>query len=54
MTTQKALSFLINKALELGYDEIQINPYIFELKEKIEQLEDWDEESLNTLFDEIF
>ncbi len=54
MTTQKALSFLINKALELGYDEKQLNPFIFEIKEKIEQLEDWDEESLEALFDEIF
>lgn len=54
MTTQKALSFLINKALELGYDENQINPFIFEIKEKIEQLEDWDEESLEELFNEIF
>ncbi len=54
MTTQKALSFLINKALELGYDEIQINPYVSELKEKIEQLEDWDEESLEELFNQIF
>jgi len=54
MTTEKALSFLINKALELGYDEIQINPYVSELKEKVEQLEDWDEESLMELFNEIF
>lgn len=54
MTTQQSLQYLINRALELGYCESQISPFVFEIKERIEQLEDWDMESLNELFNQIF
>lgn len=54
MKTNDALQYLINRALEEGYCESQISPFIFEIKERIEQLEDWDTESLDNLYWEIF
>jgi len=54
MTTQQSLHYLLNKAITLGYDESQLNPFLPEIRECIEQLDDWDEESLNDLFDTIF
>lgn len=54
MTTQQSLQYLINRALEEGYCESQISPFVLELKERIEQLEDWDVETLDELYWEIF
>lgn len=54
MTTQQSLQYLINRALEEGYCENQISPFVLELKERIEQLEDWDVETLNNLYEELF
>lgn len=54
MTTTQSLQYLIQKALEEGYYESQISPFIFEIKERIEKLEDWDTESLDNLYWEIF
>lgn len=54
MTTQQSLTYLINRALESGYCEHQLYPFTSEIKERIEQLEDWDIESLNELFNQIF
>lgn len=54
MTTQQSLQYLINRALESGYCEHQLSPFTSEIKERIEQLEDWDIASLDELFNEIF
>lgn len=54
MKTNECLAYLVNKALEEGYCESQLSPFVFELKERIEQLEDWDVETLDELYDELF
>lgn len=54
MNTKESLNYLIQKALDFGYTEQMITPFIFELKERLNSMPETDEEDLNKLFDEIF
>lgn len=54
MKTDEALKFLINKALQYGYTEQMIAPFVFELRERLSMMETTDEDDLIKLFDEIF
>lgn len=54
MKTDQALRYLINKALEFGYTEQMITPFVFELRERLSMMEDTSQEECDKLFDEIF
>ena len=54
MTTQESLKYLIDKALKYGYTERQIKCFEWELKERLNSMEETDEEDILKLFDEIF
>ena len=54
MKTDEALSYLIVKALDCGYDMNQINCFRFELRERLNDMPVTDQEELDQLFEELF
>lgn len=54
MTTSEGLKWLYNKALNLGYDHQVLNSYRQEIRWIIEEMEAFDEEDLNRIFEEYF
>ena len=54
MNTKEAVTYLVEKALRFGYNKYQISPFLYEIQEQVEELDDWDEYTLDELFDKIF
>lgn len=54
MKTDEALSYLIAKALDSGYDMYAVNCFRFELRERLNEMPDTDKDTLDELFEEIF
>lgn len=54
MTTKEAIKWLQDKALSLGYDHQVLNSYRQEIKWIIEEMEAFDEEQLEEIFNNYF
>ena len=54
MKTQEAINYLLIRAKEYGYTESMIKGIAPDLKYLVEGLEDWDTETLDGLFDDLF
>lgn len=54
MKTQEAINYLLTRAKEYGYTESMIKGIAPDLKYLVEGLEDWDTDTLDVLFEELF
>lgn len=54
MTTSEAVKWLHDKAISLGYDHQVLNSYRQEIRWIIEEMEAFDEEDLDKIFQEYF
>ena len=54
MTVQQSPDYLIARALDSGYTPYSIKCFKEELRELLNEMEDTDKDTLDSLFDEIF
>lgn len=54
MTTDQALTFLIAKALDHGYTLDEVKCFQFELRERLNNMAETDEDDILKLWEEIF
>lgn len=54
MKTQEAINYLLTRAKEYGYTGSMIKGIAPDLKYLVEGLEDWDTDTLDILFDDLF